>query len=300
LIGFFASRLLKVPLCFDFQGSLTSEMVDHRFIGRHSPLLPLLTKLESTIDHGSDMVLTSSQHAADTLCRRHSALRGRVHALRDGVDIQRFRPREAVMTSFEARQAKNALKLPIDRPVVVYLGLLAEYQGTSLLLQAAKYLLESGRRFHLLVMGYPGEDYYRLKAQEMGLAGHATFTGRIQYELAPHYLPLGDVAVSPKVSQTEGNGKLLNYMAVGLPTVAFDTPVAREFLGDLGTYAEAGSSGSLAGAIDSLLQNLRHAQERGHALRQRAERYFSWQENGKRLLGFYKELWQRQRRGIQG
>jgi hypothetical protein len=34
----------------------------------------------------------------------------------------------------------------------------------------------------------------------------------------------------PKLSETEGSGKLLNFMAVGLPAVAFDTPVA-QYLG---------------------------------------------------------------------
>ena len=38
------------------------------------------------------------------------------------------------------------------------------------------------------------------------------------------------MAAAPKMSRTEGNGKIANYMAMGLPTVAFETPVAREIL----------------------------------------------------------------------
>jgi glycosyltransferase involved in cell wall biosynthesis len=60
---------------------------------------------------------------------------------------------------------------------------------------------------------------------------------------------LGDVAVAPKLSATEGNGKILNYMAMGLPTVAFDTPVSREYLGDQGIYAMKGDAHSLARAL---------------------------------------------------
>ena len=90
-------------------------------------------------------------------------------------------------------------------------------------------------------MGYPGQDRYREAARQMGILDNVTFTGALPYEMAPTYLALGDVAVSPKMSATEGNGKLLNYMAVGLPTVTFDTPVSRELLGDLGLYAPWGT-----------------------------------------------------------
>ena len=63
------------------------------------------------------------------------------------------------------------------------------------------------------------------------------------------------------ISRTEGLGKLLNYMAMGLPTVAFDVPVAREYLGDLGLYAETGNAAiASAGCSDSDgLRELRHA-----------------------------------------
>ena len=43
--------------------------------------------------------------------------------------------------------------------------------------------------------------------------------------------------MAPKISTTEGSGKLLNYMAMALPTVTFDTPVNREYLGDDGLFA---------------------------------------------------------------
>ena len=46
----------------------------------------------------------------------------------------------------------------------------------------------------------------------------------------------------PMVSGPEGSGKLLNYMAMALPTVSFDMPVNREYLGDLGVYARPGDS----------------------------------------------------------
>ena len=42
-------------------------------------------------------------------------------------------------------------------------------------------------------------------------------------------------------------------MAMGLPTVAYETPVSRELLGERGTYAPPGDVAALAEALLSLL-----------------------------------------------
>ncbi|MEI2692193.1 MAG: glycosyltransferase [Anaerolineae bacterium] len=144
---------------------------------------------------------------------------------------------------------RQRLGLPAGRPVLVYLGLLAPYQGTDLLLQAMQRLMQRRPPPHLLLMGFPDVTRYRRLAEQLGLAGHVTFTGAVAYEEAPLHLALGDLAVAPKISATEGSGKLLPYMAAGLPVVAFDTPVHREYLGEWGSYAPAGDAAGLADAI---------------------------------------------------
>ena len=89
----------------------------------------------------------------------------------------------------------------------------------------------------------------------------------MRYEEAPLHLALGEVAVAPKLSATEGSGKLLTYMAAGLPVAAFDTPVHREYLGEEGCYAPAGDAAALAEAIARLLDRPAEAAARGAALR---------------------------------
>ncbi|HEX7587483.1 MAG TPA: glycosyltransferase, partial [Anaerolineae bacterium] len=49
LIGGVLSRVLRIPLVFDFQGSLTSEMVDHQFISANGVLFRLAHRLELRI-----------------------------------------------------------------------------------------------------------------------------------------------------------------------------------------------------------------------------------------------------------
>jgi len=140
---------------------------------------------------------------------------------------------------------------------------------------------------HFLIMGYPNEDQYRRKAHDLGVGEQVSFPGRIDYDQAARYLALGEVAVGPKLSMTESNGKLYNYMACGLPTVAFDTPPSREILGDLGVYAPRGDVAALSEAIAGLLEDPERARWLGQRLRQRVVAKFSWQNTARQLLAAY-------------
>jgi glycosyltransferase involved in cell wall biosynthesis len=170
---------------------------------------------------------------------------------------------------------------------VVYLGLLNTYQGVDHLLEAIPRVLARVPDAHFLIMGYPNVDEYQAKARDLGVGSHTSFPGRIDYDQAARYLALGDVAIGPKLSQTESNGKLFNYMASALPTVAFDTPPSREILGDLGIYAPRGDVAALADAIVGLLVQPDESATLGLRLRQRVIDHFSWQRTAQQLLKAY-------------
>ncbi len=274
LLGAWLARLLHIPLVFDFQGSLTAEMLDHRFLRANSPALAPLQRLERWIDRQPQAILASSQHAAGLL-RSAGVPAGRIHTLPDSVDPRIFRPR-AELPQAALDRLRTRLALPSGRPMLVYLGLLAPYQGTELLLQAMQRLIQRQPPPHLLLMGFPDVARYQALAAGLGLAGHVTFTGPVPYEDAPLHLALGDAAVAPKVSASEGSGKLLPYMAAGLPVVAFDTPVHREYLGELGIYAPAGDAAGLAEAVAWALDHPTEAQGRATALRARAVSRYTW------------------------
>ena len=289
LIGYVLSRLYRVPLVFDFQGSLTSEMIDHGFLKRESAIYRPLYWLEGVIDRSADVILTSTHHSANLLIREFGCLPERVRPLPDAVNTGAFVPRWSVPETAKL-QLRQSLGIPQGRRLVVYLGLLAEYQGLSHLLRAAARITRELPDVHFLLMGYPGQDRYRAMAESLGIGDHVTFTGRLPYDQAPLHLALGDLALAPKISQTEGNGKLLNYMAVGLPTVAFDTPVNRDILGDIGEYATLGDADDLARQALRLLSDGATADERGRQLRQRAVELFSWASAGERILDVYESL----------
>jgi len=287
LIGYWVSRLQGVPLIFDFQGSLTSEMVDHHFLDPDGPWYYWTWLLERRIAHLPDITITSSRRGARLLKQAFACQEGRIKTLSDRVSLDTFRP--DALPPEEARRRKAALGVPGDRPLVVYLGLLADYQGTPLLLQAARLLKDRGVKLHFLVMGFPGVPSYERQTDELGIADYVTFTGKVPYSQAPGHLALGDIAIAPKISATEGCGKILNYMATGLPTVAFHNAVNREYLGELGTYARPlGSPEGLAEVVQTLAEDPDQRADLGRRLRERAARHFAWDEGIERLVGIYR------------
>ena len=288
-IGYFLSRIQRVPLLLDFQGSMTSEMVDHHFLSPEGLWYRWARLLELRIDQMADVIITSSQLGAILLERDFNCSARRVYPLPDCVNLDFFRP--DVLTPEEVVTRKEALGIPVSRPIVAYLGLLAQWQGTPLLVQAAQILKQRGVDAHFLIMGFPSVPHYQQMASDLGVADRITFTGKVVYEEAPAHLALGDVAVAPKLSATEGCGKILNYMAMALPTIAFDTPVSREYLGSLGVYAErTGDPAALADAIAGLLNDPRRRIELGQRLRERAARHFSWDRAGRHLLTIYRSV----------
>jgi glycosyltransferase involved in cell wall biosynthesis len=289
LLGWTVRQLRHVPLVFDYQGSMTAEMVDHHFVRADSRLMKPLKWLEHRIDNSADAIITSSRNAEIALHTSIGDRSDRISTVVDAVNTASFAPPATEIERLATLALKQSLGIPIDRKVIAYLGLLAPYQGTDLLLEAASIIVnEMGRRdIHFLVMGFPGVDTYRSQADRLGLGDWVSFPGRIPYADAPRYLAVGDVTVAPKLSATEGAGKIGNYMAMALPVVAFDTPISHEYLGELGVYAERGSSRSLAERLCAVVDDPEWAREIGRKLRAKAITDLSWGETIEQIERVY-------------
>lgn len=280
--GVFLKKILGIPLLFDCQGSLTGELADHGFAREGSLLYRFFALLEGGINRNADAIITSSGAGRDDLVGRWGVPARKVTALMDGVDTAVFRP-------YPRDEVRRRLGIAPQVPLVVFLGVLNRYQGIDILLSAMVILKAKGSPVRFLVMGFP-DGGYREKARELGVDDMVTFTGRIDYGKAPAYLSAGDMAVSPKISLTEANGKLFNYMACGLPTVVFDTPINREILGDAGVYARFGDAADLADRIEALAADTAGRDRLGQQARDRAEKEHSWRARGEQLSGICRRL----------
>ena len=280
-IGSVLRTLHRIPLIADLQGSLTSELVDHGMFGADSLVAAVSRHIERWLVRRPNRILISAVSGFSLLTEQGVA-RHRISGLPDGVDVEKFFPQPP------DPDLVSQLRLEGKR-VVVFLGVLTAYQGVDLLLDVAPIVAKFVPNVHFLILGYPNEEFYRNKVSEMGLGEIVSFPGRIDYSDARRWLSLGEVAVSFKSSPTEANGKLLNYMACGLPVVASDTLVNRELLGEQGLYVSLDSIDDIATKIIEVLGDRDRARAIGESLHRRAEQLYSWPALAVRLENIYRE-----------
>ncbi|MGH7858396.1 MAG: glycosyltransferase family 4 protein, partial [Candidatus Binatia bacterium] len=282
MIALLLRSLVRAPVILDYQGSLSRELVDHRFVSPRGLLRRLFARIEQWIERRADVVIVSTGQALD-LVRQNRPNGRRTVVVEDAVDTT------PAPGSATAEAAARAYGLPEGRPIVVFMGLLTPYQGIDYLLEAIPAVFAERADVHFLVIGFP-EGEYRMRVAARDIASSVTFTGKVPYEVTPALLSLATVAVSPKVSQSEGNLKLYSYMAAGLPTVVFDTPVNRDILGDLGVYAPAGDSLAFARGILALVGDAGRRSEIAARLRERAARERSWDRQAERIEEVYRAV----------
>ena len=195
----------------------------------------------------------------------------------NGIDRERFaRPDLAC-----ARALRTELGLG-EAPVVLYVGSLSSpSHPLDLLLEAFARLLLARSDARLLIVG-GGEDYQaiRRRVQDMGLAGCAVMTGRVNPDKVPNYYLIGDVVVDPvhddAVACARSPLKLFEAMALGVPVVTADVGDRREHLGgnQAGLTVRPGSSQALAEGLLALLGDPGLRRALGDRGRELAERYY--------------------------
>jgi len=262
-IALILQKVFKKPVVFDYQGSLSSESVDHQFVSPQNPLLKLAKWVESKVDKGADYLITSAPRDLKI---------ANSQVIMDGADLKVFKP-----------------DLALRRPqTLIYLGLLGVYQGIDLMLEAFSNVVKEFPEAKLLIGGFPKIDFYKVKTKELGISDNVEFLGAVPYAKAAEFLNHGQIAIAPKISISEANQKILNYMACGIPTVAFDTKINEEMLGDARLLATCSSCDSLSEKLKMLLSLSDEArQEIGRKLRNRVEDKFSWDKAAVKITAVY-------------
>ena len=125
------------------------------------------------------------------------------------------------------------------------------------------------------------------------------FTGRAPDELVARIMSTADVGLSPDpknpLNDVSTMNKTMEYMAFGLPVVAFDLRETRVSAGEAAVYVEPNDEHEYAEAIVALMDDEPRRAQMGKLARERVEQELAWSHQESAYLGVYQRLLSRGR-----
>ncbi|TMD81783.1 MAG: glycosyltransferase family 4 protein [Chloroflexi bacterium] len=243
----------------------------------------------------------ASYRTADIVIVPNESVR-RLAVERGGIDPARaFVVRNAIgLAHFRDAQPRAELRRG-RRHLVFYAGVIGPDDGLDQLMLAARHIVaKRGRQdIHFAVLG-DGDCAPQVKqmSQRLGLGDVVEFTGWVKDDrLIADYLATADVCVVPDpktpVNDLCSMNKMVEYMAMGKPVVAFDLKEAQETGGGAALYVTAdGHAGpeAFGDGILELLSSPGMRESMGRIGRQRFNEFLAWEHQQASLLRAYQTL----------
>ncbi len=265
---------------------LCPELFQSRFPS--GPKLPYkgLLALERRTHRAADHVIATNDSYREIAMTRGGKRADEVTVVRTGPDLQRLQPGEA---DPELRRGRRFL--------VAYIGVMGPQDGVDIVVRVADIVVNKLGRddiaFTLIGSGDCFDDLVALR-DELGLTGHVEFTGRAPDELVAHIMSTADAGLSPDpknpLNDLSTMNKTMEYMAFGLPVIAFDLRETRVSAGNAAVYVEPNDEQEYAEAIVALMNDEPRRTLMGKLARERVEQELAWSYQESAYLGVYQRV----------
>lgn len=244
-----AANNAKIPVFLEVNAPVAFERTAYE--RRPLRLSRLAQRFERRICNVADHVIAVSTPLKQFLMAERGVTESRITVIPNGVDPEKFKPlliREGI---------KKRLGIE-NKTVIGFVGILRPWHGLEFLLEAFQSLVTQQDSIHLLIVGDGTiEPSLKQRVSELGLDGSVTFTGRVPHDDMNQYLAAIDIAISPRATFYASPMKILEYMAMGIPTVAPDMANIRDLIsdGENGLLFEPENQLSLKKALGELLKS---------------------------------------------
>ena len=265
---------------------LCPELYESRF--PQGPKLPLraLLAMERWTHRTADQVIATNDSYREIAITRGGKSPADVTVVRTGPDPQRLRRGEEFP---ELRRG--------HRYLAAYIGVMGPQDGVDVVVRAADIVINKLGRddiaFTVMGSGDCLDDLIALR-DELGLADHVEFTGRVPDEVVTRVLSTADVGLSPDpknpLNDLSTMNKSMEYMAFELPVIAFDLRETRVSCADAGVYVTPNDEYQYAQAIVALMDDEPKRAELGKLGRERVEQELAWSYQERAYLGVYQRL----------
>jgi glycosyltransferase involved in cell wall biosynthesis len=282
--GFY--KLLGKRFVYDHH-DLAPEMYRARFSsGGRRVIYKVLLWLEKLSCRFADRVIATNESYKRIEMQRDGVPEPRVSIVRNGPDLQPLPPQS--ISGF----CKD------EKTVIGYAGMIGPQDGLDYLVRSLHHLrCDFGRKdFQCVIVGN-GQALSGIKAlaRELGVEEQIWFAGWISdVEEFRRYLLTFDICIAPEPSNPYNDCstmiKIVDYMAVAKPIIAFDLPEHRFSAKDAAIYVPDNDVRQFARAIAELMDDPPRRKQMGLAGRKRVETELAWCYSVPLLLDAYRAL----------
>jgi teichuronic acid biosynthesis glycosyltransferase TuaC len=271
LVAAWANKLHRLPLVLSVRGSDVNVMTNRcaRWVNRY---------VYSVVDR----VLAVSEDIAGVL-KGVGVGSEKIEIVHNGVD-SRFRP-------MDKGTARSELRLPSDKFLALFVGLLSPVKGVDRLLEAIR-LIDDDSLYCVLVGDGPSRVEIEKLAAKENMQGSLHFAGRQSTETIPRWMNAADLLVLPSLSEGRPN-VVLEAQACGLAVVATKVGGTPELIRheETGLLVERDDAPALAKSISRLMHDEKLRDRLGNeGRRQLQESGLTWEASAARVESIYQEL----------
>jgi glycosyltransferase involved in cell wall biosynthesis len=277
-------KLLRVRYVFD-QHDLAPETYQSRF---NQPRVDLVYRVLGLLERASyavaDVVISTNQSYRQLALTRGRKRAETVFVVRNGPPL-----------SYQS-VAADPLLTSKARHLIGYVGTIGPQDGVDYLVRVVQQLVYSiGRTDLLAVVIGDGDalDGVHALAKDLKVDKHVWFTGRLPELEVRRHLSAVQVCVQPDpqspLNDKSTMNKLMEYMALGKPTVAFDLPETRYSAQQAAVYAQPNDVIQFAREISRLLDDPAECDRMGAIGRRRVQKELAWEYSANELRRAYDE-----------
>lgn len=274
-----------VKFVFD-QHDLCPELYQSRFPEGSRWLQKALLLLERRTYATADHVVSTNDSYRAVAMRRGSKAPDGVTVVRTGPDP------ELLKAADEVRAHRRGFK-----HLVVYIGVMGPQDGVDYAVRAVAHLKHELRRDDIAAT-FIGSgdclDELRLLADDLDVADVVHFTGRAPDSLVKELMSTAVLGLSPDpknpLNDVSTMNKTMEYMAFGLPVIAFDLVETRVSAQDAAVYVEPNDVEQYADAIAELVDDPLRRAEMSEFGRARVVDDLAWDHQASHYVSVYERL----------
>jgi glycosyltransferase involved in cell wall biosynthesis len=184
-----------------------------------------------------------------------------------------------VLARVDAATPDESLKRG-HKHLACWVGEIGRQDRVDLLIRSVHHVVrELGRTDTLFAVIGDGECLPEAKSlvHELGVGDWVHFPGFLSYDQVFQYLATADIGLDAGLQFEVSPVKAIEYMAAGLPQVAFDLPETRALAEGAALFAKPGDIVEHAQNIDALLADQVLREELGNAGRRRVRDELAWE-----------------------